>query len=184
MAVVPLDQVWVDANFKEPQLADIRVGQPVTLTADVYGKHVQYRGTVVGFGAGTGSAFALLPAQNATGNWIKVVQRVPVRIALDARQLQEHPLQIGLSMKANIDTHDRSGSTLPHLAATSVSYATDVFHTGEDVAEARVRDIIVSNETGRTAAAATARPHPGGGAARLAAARTPESTPVATMRAF
>src|SRR6185437_9539819 len=80
MAVVPLDQVWVDANFKEPQLADIRVGQPVTLTADVYGRQVRYRGTVVGFGAGTGSAFALLPAQNATGNWIKVVQRVPVRI--------------------------------------------------------------------------------------------------------
>ena len=184
MAVVPLDQVWVDANFKEPQLADIRVGQPVTLTADVYGKHVQYRGTVVGFGAGTGSAFALLPAQNATGNWIKVVQRVPVRIALDARQLQEHPLQIGLSMKANIDTHDRSGSTLPHLAATSVSYATDVFHTGEDVADTRVHDIIVSNETGHTAAAATARPRQGGGAARLAAARTPGSTPVATMHAF
>jgi len=200
MAVVPLEQVWVDANFKEPQLADIRVGQPVALTADVYGSHVQYRGTVIGFGAGTGSAFALLPAQNATGNWIKVVQRVPVRIALDARQLQEHPLQIGLSMKANIDTHDRSGSTLPRLAATSVSYATDVFHSDENIADTRVHDIITSNETGRPmAAAATARPREG--AARLAEAHAPaegvkpgnlatvtdrklQSTPVATMHAF
>ena len=200
MAVVPLEQVWVDANFKEPQLADIRVGQPVALTADVYGSHVQYRGTVIGFGAGTGSAFALLPAQNATGNWIKVVQRVPVRIALDARQLQEHPLQIGLSMKANIDTHDRSGSTLPRLAATSVSYATDVFHSDENIADTRVHDIITSNETGRPmAAAATARPPEG--AARLAEAHAPaegvkpgnlatvtdrklQSTPVATMHAF
>lgn len=200
MAIVPLEQVWVDANFKEPQLADIRVGQPVALTADVYGSQVQYRGTVIGFGAGTGSAFALLPAQNATGNWIKVVQRVPVRIALDARQLQEHPLQIGLSMKANIDTHDRSGSTLPRLAATSVSYATDVFHSDENIADTRVHDIITSNETGRPmAAAATTRPHEG--AARLAAAHAPaegvkpgnlatvadrklQSTPVATMHAF
>jgi membrane fusion protein, multidrug efflux system len=125
---------------------------------------------VVGFGAGTGSAFALLPAQNATGNWIKVVQRVPVRIALDARQLQEHPLQIGLSMKANIDTHDRSGSTLPRLAATSVSYATDVFHSDEDIADTRVRDIIASNETGRAVAEATARQGSRESAAHLAAA--------------
>ena len=171
MAVVPLDQVWVDANFKEPQLADIRVGQPVTLTADVYGSHVQYRGTVVGFGAGTGSAFALLPAQNATGNWIKVVQRVPVRIALDAQQLQQHPLQIGLSMKANIDTHDRSGATLPRLAATSVSYATDVFHSDEDIADTRVRAIIASNETGRAVAGAAPRAGSDTGAAHLASLR-------------
>ena len=171
MAVVPLDQVWVDANFKEPQLADIRVGQSVTLTADVYGNQVRYRGTVVGFGAGTGSAFSLLPAQNATGNWIKVVQRVPVRIALDAQQLQDHPLQIGLSMKADIDTHDRSGSTLPRLAATSVSYATDVFHSDEDIADTRVRDIIASNEAGRGVAAATPRVGLDAGAAHLAAAR-------------
>jgi len=171
MAVVPLDQVWVDANFKEPQLADIRVGQPVTLTADVYGRQVRYRGTVVGFGAGTGSAFALLPAQNATGNWIKVVQRVPVRIALDARQLQEHPLQIGLSMKVNIDTHDRNSSTLPRLAATSVSYATDVFHSDEDIADTRVRAIIASNETGRTVAGAAPRAASDAGAAHLASLR-------------
>ncbi len=171
MAVVPLDQVWVDANFKEPQLADIRVGQPVMLTADVYGSHVRYRGTVVGFGAGTGSAFALLPAQNATGNWIKVVQRVPVRIALDAQQLQEHPLQIGLSMKANIDTHDRSGATLPRLAATSVSYATDVFHSDEDIADTRVRAIIASNETGKAVAGGVPRAGSDAAAAHLASLR-------------
>src|SRR5438270_3850409 len=98
MAIVPLDQVWVDANFKEPQLAAMRVGQPVTLTADLYGGKIEYHGKVVGFGAGTGSAFALLPAQNATGNWIKIVQRVPVRIAIDPQELSTHPLQIGLSM--------------------------------------------------------------------------------------
>jgi len=194
MAVVPLDQVWVDANFKEPQLADIRVGQRVTLTADVYGSHVQYHGNVVGFGAGTGSAFALLPAQNATGNWIKVVQRVPVRIALDAQELQQHPLQIGLSMKANVDTHDRSGSTLPRLAATSVSYATDVFHSDEDIADTRVRDIIASNETGRVVDA-TSRAASDQGAAELAATQVkprslaqgaprPQSTLIATTHAF
>jgi membrane fusion protein (multidrug efflux system) len=169
MAVVPLDQVWVDANFKEPQLADIRVGQPVALTADLYGKHVEYHGKVIGFGAGTGSAFALLPAQNATGNWIKVVQRVPVRIALDARELEEHPLQIGLSMKVNVDTHDREGSNLPRLAATSVSYATDVFHSDENIADTRVRDIIATNEVGRVAAEALPLPALDGGSARLAA---------------
>src|SRR5438270_760738 len=98
MAIVPLNEVWVDANFKEPQLAAMRVGQPVTLTADLYGSKVEYHGKVAGFGAGTGSAFSLLPAQNATGNWIKIVQRVPVRIAIDPQELSTHPLQIGLSM--------------------------------------------------------------------------------------
>jgi len=95
MAIVPLDQVWVDANFKEPQLASMRIGQPVTLHADIYGGKVVYHGRIAGFGAGTGAAFALLPAQNATGNWIKIVQRVPVRIALDREELKQHPLQVG-----------------------------------------------------------------------------------------
>ena len=108
MAIVPLDQVWVDANFKEPQLAAMRVGQPVTLSADLYGGKVVYHGKVAGFGAGTGSAFALLPAQNATGNWIKIVQRVPVRIALDPQELAAHPLQIGLSMEVEVDAHERA----------------------------------------------------------------------------
>lgn len=103
MVVVPIQAAYVDANFKEVQLADVRPGQPVTLTSDLYGEHVKYRGRVVGFSGGTGAAFAVVPAQNATGNWIKVVQRLPVRIALDAKQLAEHPLQVGLSMTADIE---------------------------------------------------------------------------------
>ncbi|HEY2255725.1 MAG TPA: efflux RND transporter periplasmic adaptor subunit, partial [Variovorax sp.] len=98
MSIVPLNQLWVDANFKEVQLRNIRIDQPVKLTADLYGKKVEYDGRVAGLGVGTGAAFALLPAQNATGNWIKVVQRVPVRIALDPEQLKANPLRVGLSM--------------------------------------------------------------------------------------
>ena len=146
MALVPLDQVWVEANFKEPQLRNMRVGQPVKLTADLYGGKIDYHGKVAGFGAGTGSAFALLPAQNATGNWIKIVQRIPVRIALDPKDLAAHPLQIGLSMQADVDTHDRSGGRLPKIAQTSPPYATDVFHVQEAVADARVKAIIAANE--------------------------------------
>lgn len=103
MMIVPLDQVYVDANFKERQLRRVRPGQPATLTADIYGGGVEYKGRVVGFSGGTGAAFALIPAQNATGNWIKVVQRVPVRIALDPQQLRDHPLRVGLSMDVEID---------------------------------------------------------------------------------
>jgi membrane fusion protein (multidrug efflux system) len=146
MAVVPLDQVWVDANFKEPQLAAMRLGQPVTLTADLYGGKMAYHGKVAGFGAGTGAAFALLPAQNATGNWIKIVQRVPVRIALDPREIAVHPLQVGLSMQADVDTHDRSGSRLPQVAQTDSSYATDVFHSIDEQANRRVKEVIAANE--------------------------------------
>ena len=104
MRIVPVSQVYVDANFKEGQLKKVAPGQPVTLTADLYGGGVEYHGRVVGFSGGTGSAFALIPAQNATGNWIKVVQRLPVRIAIDPRDLAAHPLRVGLSMTAEIDT--------------------------------------------------------------------------------
>jgi membrane fusion protein (multidrug efflux system) len=103
---------------------------------------------VAGFGAGTGSAFALLPAQNATGNWIKIVQRVPVRIALDAGELAAHPLQIGLSMKAQVDTHDRNGPRLPALAQNVPTYATDVFGSPDELADQRVRAIIALNRSG------------------------------------
>ncbi|HEX7155602.1 MAG TPA: HlyD family efflux transporter periplasmic adaptor subunit, partial [Burkholderiaceae bacterium] len=103
MAVIPLDDLWVDANFKEVQLGSMRIGQPVTLVADVYGSSVRYHGRLEGLGAGTGAAFALLPAQNATGNWIKVVQRVPVRIELDPAEVRQHPLRVGLSMRATVD---------------------------------------------------------------------------------
>ncbi len=153
MAIVPLEDVWVDANFKEPQLAAIRVGQPVTLKADLYGGKVIYHGKVVGFGAGTGSAFSLLPAQNATGNWIKIVQRVPVRIALDPRELAEHPLQIGLSMQVDVDTHNRDAARLPQLAQQPPAYQTDVFGSPTAAADERVKAIIAANEAGRASVA-------------------------------
>ena len=103
MSIVPLKAVYVSANYKEAQLRKVRIGQPALLTSDLYGGSVKYHGKVVGLGGGTGAAFALIPAQNATGNWIKVVQRLPVRIALDPRELETHPLRVGLSMNADID---------------------------------------------------------------------------------
>lgn len=109
MAVVPLARVWIDANFKEDQLEDVRIGQPATITTDMFGGRVTYRGRVLGLGAGTGAAFALLPPQNASGNWIKIVQRLPVRVALDAAQLRDHPLRIGLSVAVRIDIRDTTG---------------------------------------------------------------------------
>jgi membrane fusion protein (multidrug efflux system) len=128
MAVVPLNDVWVDANFKEVQLADMRVGQPVAVTADIYGGAVTYHGRIEGVGAGSGSAFALLPPQNASGNWIKIVQRVPVRIALNPRELAEHPLRIGLSVTAEVDVHDRNGP----LVTSKVGQGPTTADTGED----------------------------------------------------
>ena len=164
MAIVPLDQVWVDANFKEPQLAAMRVGQAATLTADLYGGKVRYHGVVAGFGAGTGSAFALLPAQNATGNWIKIVQRVPVRITLDPQELAAHPLQIGLSMQVDVDTRHRDGVRLPQVAQTAPAYTTDVYDSVDAAAAQRVKAIIGANDRdlvkGATAAAARS-PVPG-----------------------
>ncbi|CDY77264.1 Membrane fusion component of tripartite multidrug resistance system [Caballeronia glathei] len=143
MAVVPLNEVWVDANFKEVQLGRMRIGQPVTLTADAYGSSVVYHGRVIGFSAGTGSAFSLLPAQNATGNWIKVVQRLPVRIGLDPKELAQHPLRIGLSMQADVDIHDESGSELANAPTTE--YQTDVFARYGDDADAEIARIIAAN---------------------------------------
>ncbi len=116
MAVVPLQDLWVDANFKEIQLRKMRIGQPVEMSADLYGSKVVYHGRVMGLSAGTGSAFSLLPAQNATGNWIKVVQRVPVRISLDAKEVQAHPLRVGLSMTVKVDTGDSSGQNMAAAA--------------------------------------------------------------------
>jgi membrane fusion protein, multidrug efflux system len=162
MAIVPLDQVWVDANFKESQLATMRIGQPVSLSADLYGGKVRYHGTVAGFGAGTGSAFALLPAQNATGNWIKIVQRVPVRIALDAKELSEHPLQVGLSMQVDVDTHARDGARLPQLAQATAPLSTNVYDAVDAAAATRVRAIIAANDrsaTGTHAAASSPAAH-------------------------
>ena len=124
MAVVPIDDVWVEANFKEVQLRNMREGQPVHVKADLYGSNVEYEGHIIGMAAGTGAAFALLPAQNATGNWIKVVQRVPVRIALDAEQLKAHPLRVGLSVEAEVDIRNRD-STAPAPGAAAATAAAD-----------------------------------------------------------
>lgn len=155
MAIVPLDGVWVDANYKESQLRNMRIGQPVTLTADVYGGKVKYHGRVVGFSAGTGSAFASLPAQNATGNWIKIVQRLPARIQLDPKELDAHPLRIGLSMEVDVDTRDDTGPQLG--AAVNTSYRTDVFAEYGAQADAEIEKIIARNTViGRAGATARA----------------------------
>ena len=154
MAIVPLDDVWVDANFKEGQLRDVRVGQPVTVHADLYGGDAEYHGKVVGVSAGSGSAFALLPAQNASGNWIKVVQRLPVRIALDPEDVKKHPLRIGLSMSAEIDVRDTSGK----LVAGELRSVPNVVQksAGDDPSiDARVADIIRLNSTNPVVAART-----------------------------
>ena len=131
LSVIALDQVWVEANFKESQLQKLRLGQPVELTADVYGKKVVYHGQIDGLGAGTGAAFALLPAQNATGNWIKVVQRVPVRIKLDAAELQQHPLRVGLSMEARVDVSQTDGGVLAADASTAPPAADQGVRAGQ-----------------------------------------------------
>ena len=119
MVIVPLHDLWVDANFKESQIKDIHLGQAVNLTSDIYGKEVIYHGKVIGLSAGTGSAFSVLPAQNATGNWIKVTQRLPVRIALDSKELQQHPLRVGLSMHAELDSRDQQGK--PQVATATAN---------------------------------------------------------------
>jgi membrane fusion protein, multidrug efflux system len=151
MAVVPLNEVWVDANFKEGQLKSIRPGQPVRLTADA--NDFEYHGTVVGFAAGTGAAFAVLPAQNATGNWIKVVQRLPVRIALDPHELAAHPLQIGLSMQVKVDIHNqRTGDRL--RTDSHVDYRTAVFAEQERDVDALISKIIAQNAAPRDVVAA------------------------------
>jgi membrane fusion protein (multidrug efflux system) len=146
LAVVPLDDVWIDANFKESQLKSVRVGQPVTVHADIYGKDVEYQGTVAGLAAGSGSAFALLPAQNASGNWIKIVQRIPVRITIDPKQLKQNPLRVGLSMHAKIEVRDTSGP----LVASQVRNTPQPLQksVGEDTGiDQRIAEIIHQNAT-------------------------------------
>lgn len=145
MAVVPLEQVWVDANFKESQLEDLRIGQPVTLTADIYGGSNEYHGHVVGLGAGTGAAFSLLPAQNATGNWIKIVQRLPVRIALDPKELHEHPLRVGLSMNVTVNVRDQSGKAVTDGSSNQPAIETAVFGELGKAADEHVNKIVSAN---------------------------------------
>ena len=143
MTVIPLQDLWVDANFKEGQLRQLRIGQPATLRTEIYGGDFVFHGHVVGVSAGTGSAFSLLPAQNASGNWIKVVQRLPVRIALDPEELREHPLRIGLTTDVAVTTVDRSGPVLAPVAGPQSAASTDIY-AGDFAAAARQADALIS----------------------------------------
>jgi membrane fusion protein (multidrug efflux system) len=145
MTVVPLHDLWVEANFKESQLRHIRIGQPAKVVSDVYGGDAEFHGKVIGLGAGTGSVFSLLPAQNATGNWIKVVQRVPVRISLDNRELDKHPLRIGLSTEATIDITDDEGSVLATAPAQQPVAQTDVYEQMASKADEEAEQVIRAN---------------------------------------
>ena len=145
MSVVPMDQVWVNANFKESQLEHLRIGQSVDLSADAYSRHVDFHGTVVGLDAGTGSAFSLMPAQNATGNWIKVTQRVPVRIALKPEEVALNPLRLGLSMRVSVDTSDTSGPVLNTKTPPQPAYSTNIFNNELKDANDIVEQVISAN---------------------------------------
>ena len=145
MAIVPLDEVWVDANFKETQLEKLRLDQPVELTSELYGDDVVYHGKLQSLGMGTGSAFSLLPAQNASGNWIKIVQRVPVRIALDKKELHEHPLRLGLSMDVDVDLHDAGKGLLPTSTDNGKGLVTDAYARQLAKADALIDGIIRDN---------------------------------------
>ena len=147
MAVVPLASVWVDANFKEAQLSRMRVGQPVRITTDLYGGEIVYHGHVQGLGAGSGNAFALLPPQNASGNWIKIVQRVPVRIALDSAELGDHPLRLGLSVAADVDVRDQSGPAVTNTTRAATVMRADSDDTALTQANNRIARIIAKNRT-------------------------------------
>ncbi|MDZ5435104.1 efflux RND transporter periplasmic adaptor subunit [Pseudomonas fluorescens] len=145
MAVIPLDQLWIDANFKETQLRDMRIGQPVEIETDLYGSDVRYSGTIDSLGAGTGSAFALLPAQNATGNWIKIVQRVPVRIHVNAQELAKHPLRVGLSTVVDVDLRDQSGPVLAQQPPQKASFTTNIYDRQLAEADAMITQLIHDN---------------------------------------
>ncbi|MFP2238552.1 multidrug efflux MFS transporter periplasmic adaptor subunit EmrA [Pseudescherichia vulneris] len=145
MAVVPATNLWIDANFKETQLAHMRIGQPVTVVSDIYGDDVKYTGKVAGLDMGTGSAFSLLPAQNATGNWIKVVQRLPVRIELDAKQLADHPLRIGLSTLVEVDTSNRDGQILANQVRTTPAYESNAREISLEPVNKLINTIVQAN---------------------------------------
>ena len=145
MAVVPDKQLWVDANFKETQLADVRIGQPATIVSDIYGDDVVYHGKVVGLDMGTGSAFSLLPAQNATGNWIKVVQRLPVRVDIDPQDLAKHPLRIGLSTLVTVDTTNKDGKVLASSVRSTPAYESNALELQLGQANKMISDIIKAN---------------------------------------
>jgi len=148
VAITPLDSVWIDANFKETQLENIRINQPVTIEADIYGSDVEYHGRVLGLTAGTGASLAVLPPENATGNWIKIVQRLPVRIGLDPRELRDHPLYLGLSTKVDIDVHDLNGGSLSKTAVWPAAMQTNVYAEQDAGVTAEIDNIVRTNLQG------------------------------------
>ena len=148
MTIVPLEQVWIEANFKETQLADMRIGQPVELHSDLYGSDVTYQGKLVSLGMGTGSAFSLLPAQNASGNWIKIIQRVPVRIEVEPKQLVEHPLRLGLSMHVDVGIRERGGAVLAAAPPAKPLLSTQAYAKQLSEADAVIANIVRENLPG------------------------------------
>jgi membrane fusion protein (multidrug efflux system) len=148
LAITPLDSVWIDANFKETQLENIRINQPVSIKADIYGSDVEYHGRVLGLTAGTGASLAVLPSENATGNWIKIVQRLPVRIGLDPRELRDHPLYLGLSTKVVINHHDLSGASLSQVAVWPAAMETNVYAQQDAGVTAEIDNIVRTNLQG------------------------------------
>ena len=145
LAIIPLNELWVDANFKETQLAKVRIGQAVRMTSDIYGGGVVFQGKVVGINPGTGSVFSALPPQNATGNWIKIVQRVPVRVSLDPQQLKKSPLWLGLSMDVKVDIHDTQGEMLSEERRVAPLYQTKVYSEQERGVDLLIEKIIREN---------------------------------------
>ncbi|MGE0197757.1 MAG: efflux RND transporter periplasmic adaptor subunit [Simkaniaceae bacterium] len=145
LAIIPLNELWVDANFKETQLAKVRIGQAVRMTSDIYGGGVVFQGKVVGINPGTGSVFSALPPQNATGNWIKIVQRVPVRVSLDPQQLKKNPLWLGLSMDVKVDIHDTQGEMLSEERRVAPLYQTKVYSEQERGVDLLIEKIIREN---------------------------------------
>lgn len=147
MTIVPLNQIWVDANFKENHLGKVRIGQSVKLHSDLYGSDVPYQGKVTGIGAATGSVLSVLPPQNATGNWIKIVQRLPIRIELDPQEVIENPLRLGLSMHVTVDIHDTSGKRIPPPPPPGALFKTNIFAKEEKWADKLIDQIIEQNST-------------------------------------
>ena len=147
LSLVPLDQIWIDANFREVNLKNFRIGQPVTLFADMYGRRKKFHGKIVGLNPGSGSVFSILPPQNATGNWIKIVQRIPVKISLDPNEIKKRPLLLGLSITATVDTHDRTGRRLPLSSPEGPIYKTDVYTDELDGADELIEQIIADNSS-------------------------------------
>lgn len=145
LAVIPLNELWVDANYKEIQLSRVRVGQSVRMTSDIYGRKVVFSGKIIGINPGTGSIFSALPPQNATGNWIKIVQRVPVRVSLDSDQLKKHPLWLGLSMDVRVDIHDTSNEMLREPSRLKPIYKTKIYREQEKGVETIIEKIIQEN---------------------------------------